>query len=303
LTAYPRREQRASVGNESEAERDVLPYGRPACDAYASVAARLKFQGSAFGVGFGVQADVPGLLEAARLRMPPTWRPGRAGSPRREYVLSHAPAGIRVETEGTTLGEGQSHRGALDVLESDLQLFLAQHSREFVFVHAGVVGVGRRALVLPGTSGAGKTTLVRALLKAGATYYSDEYALLDRRGRVHPYARALSVRLEDASGKLRVPVGPTLALTGKGPLALGVVLLTEFSKGSRWRPTPMTKGELVLALLSNTVPARERPGEVMATLARAASRAEGFRTRRGNAPGVAVASLRLAECRPRSVKL
>jgi hypothetical protein len=281
----------------------VLPCRRPACDACGSVAERLRFQGSAFGVGFGVKADTQELLEEARLRLPPTWRPGRAGSPRREYVLAHGPDGVRVETEGTALGQGLSHSGALDVLESNLQLFVAQHSRRFVFVHAGVVGVNGKALVLPGTSGAGKTTLVRALLKAGATYYSDEYALFDSRGQVHPYARALSVRLEDGSGKLRVPVRRSLAPTGKRPLTLGVVLLAEFFRGSRWQPKPMAKGELVLALLSNTVPARERPAEVMAILACAVSRAEGFRTRRGNAERVALAALHLAEGSPRGARL
>jgi hypothetical protein len=267
------------------------------------VATRLKFKGNAFGVGFSVQADAPGLLEESRLRMPPGWRPGLAGSPRRAYVLAHAPDGVRVEAEGATLSQGLSHPGALDVLESDLQLFVAQHSRDFVFVHAGVVGVGGRALVLPGTSGAGKTTLVRALLKAGATYYSDEYALLDSRGRVHPYPRALSIRPEDGTAKHRLPVSPSLAPTGRRALPLGVVLLTEFFRGSHWQPTPLTKGELALALLSNTVPARERPAEVMATLACAVSRAEGFRTRRGSAERVALATLQLAEGSPRSARL
>lgn len=267
-----------------------------------SVPAPLKFQGSAYGVGFAVQADAAGLLGEARLRMPPGWRPGRGGKPRRAYLLKHAPDGVLVETEGKVLGRGLSHRGALDALESDLQLFVAQHSRAFVFVHAGVVGVRGKALLLPGSSGAGKTTLVKALLKAGATYYSDEYALLDAQGRVHPYPRALSIRSAGA-GKVRVPVTPGLARTGRRPLAVRVVVQTEFFKGSRWQPKPLTKGEVVLLLLANTVPARERPAEVMATLALAVARADGFRTRRGNADGVAVAALRLADEHPRGGRL
>ncbi len=272
------------------------------CDASVSVAARLKLEGSAFGVGFAVQADTPGLLEEARLRVPPTWRPSRAGRPRREYVLAHAADGVRVETDGTTLAQRLSHSGALDVLESDLQLFVAQHSPAFVFIHAGVVGVGERALVFPGASGAGKTTLVRALLKAGATYYSDEYALLDTRGRVHPYARALSIRLKDGA-KQRVPVGRSLAPTGGKPLALGVVLLTEFSKGGRWHPVPLSKGELVLSLLANAVAVRDRPAQVMATLARAVTGAEGYRSPRGDASRMARAVLRLAAGRLGGAKL
>ncbi len=225
--------------------------------------------------------------------MPPTWRPGRGGRPTRRYGLAHAADGVLVTSDNLTLGRGLSHLGALDVLESDLQLFVAQHSRAFVFVHAGVVGIGGKALVLPGTSGAGKTTLVRALLEAGATYYSDEYALLDGEGRVHPYPRALSVRTPDGA-KVRVPVHDSVARTGRPALPLGLVVLTEYFRGARWRPKPLGRGELALALLTNTVPARERPAEVLATLAKAVSKAEGFRSVRGSAAGAAQTLLRLA---------
>ncbi|HMK73959.1 MAG TPA: hypothetical protein VK454_11515 [Myxococcaceae bacterium] len=256
---------------------------------------RLRVSGSAFGVGFAVQVDAPELLGEVRARMPPGWRPGRGGRPRRLYAVMHAPDGVRVDAGGETLGRGLSHAGAMDVLESDLQLFVAQHARAFVFVHAGVVGVEGRAVVLPGTSGAGKTTLVSALLRAGATYYSDEYALLDARGRVHPYARALSVRGPGGSAKVRVPVDRTRGRTGRGPIPLGFVVVTEYCKGGRWRPARMTRGEVALALLSHTVPARERPREVMAALARAAGGATvGFRSVRGAAGGVARALLTLA---------
>jgi hypothetical protein len=262
----------------------------------------LQLAGSAFGVGFSVRADAPELLAAARLRMPPTWRPGRRGEPRRAYAVTHAPDGLVVEVDGELLGRGLTHGGALDVLESDLQLFVAQHSRAFVFVHAGVVGIRGRAMLFPATSGAGKTTLVRALVAAGAAYYSDEYALLDSRGRVHPYARALSVRAGGA-GKVRVPVDRTVGRTGRTPIPLGVVVQTEYCKGGRWKPRAMTRGEVVLALLSHTVPARERPREVMATLARAAAATTGFQSVRGSAARAAKSLLRLAEEARRGARL
>jgi len=253
----------------------------------------LTLHGSAYGVGFTVRADSEALLAEARVHMPPTWHPGRAGRPRREYVLQHLRDGVVVTSEGMPLGSGLSHLGALDVLESDLQLFVAQHSKAFVFVHAGVVAVRGRAILLPGTSGAGKTTLVRALLGAGATYYSDEYALLDGEGLVHPYPRALSVRTRGGE-KVRMPVTKGFAPSGMRPVPVGVVLLTEYCKGGRWKPQPLSTGELALALLSNTVPARERPAEVLATLARAIAGAQGFRSVRGSAQGVAKAVTRLA---------
>ena len=60
-----------------------------------------------------------------------------------------------------------------------------------VFVHAGVVGWKNRAILIPGKSFAGKTSLVAELVKAGATYYSDEFAVLDFQGLVHPYHKPL----------------------------------------------------------------------------------------------------------------
>ena len=83
--------------------------------------------------------------------------------------------------------------------------YVAEEARRGVFVHAGVVGWKGRALVLPGKSGAGKTTLVAELIRAGATYYSDEYAVLDERGRVHPYARPLAVRVDGRRQRRRYP--------------------------------------------------------------------------------------------------
>ena len=46
-------------------------------------------------------------------------------------------------------------------------------------VHAGVVAFGDDCVLLPAAAGSGKTTLVAALVRAGATYFSDELAPLD----------------------------------------------------------------------------------------------------------------------------
>jgi len=139
--------------------------------------------------------------------------------------------------------------------------------------------VDGNAILVPGRSGAGKTTLVRSLVEAGATYYSDEYAVLDREGRVHPYARRPSVRVR-AGGKERHPVPRT---RGRGAVPVSLVVETRYRVKARWTPLALSPGEIVLALLANTVPARERPAEVLAVLARAAESARGIRSDRGGA--------------------
>ena len=74
----------------------------------------------------------------------------------------------------------------VEALEHDMPLVMGARTRQWVFLHAGVVGWGGRALLLPGRSFAGKSTLVEALVRAGAIYYSDEYAVLDLQGGSTP---------------------------------------------------------------------------------------------------------------------
>jgi hypothetical protein len=176
-------------------------------------------------------------------------------------------------------------------LESALQLFVAEWALRRVFVHAGVVGWKGQALILPGRSFTGKSTLVAALLRAGATYYSDEFAVLDARGRVHPYARPLSLRQPDGVAPRRCSAAAFGAEVGTEPLPVGLVALTEYEAGQRWRPRALSPGRAVLALLTQTVPARRQPERALATLQRVVTGARVVKGGRGEADEVAAALL------------
>jgi hypothetical protein len=82
-------------------------------------------------------------------------------------------------------------------LESALHFQVAIAARRRLFIRAGVVGCQGRAILILSRISSGKTALVEALVRAGASYYSDQYAVLDRFGRVHAYARPLSARGEN----------------------------------------------------------------------------------------------------------
>jgi hypothetical protein len=262
-------------------------------------------RGEAYGVAFEVRLDDRRLLPAVRARLPPRWRLSRR-SPAVVLSLAHETrrAGVAVRVEGHLAARGLSHRQALDVLESELQLSVARLARPEVFVHAGVVAVEGRAILVPGRSGAGKTTLVRALVDAGATYYSDEYAVLDREGRVHPYPRRPSVRVRSGT-KERHPVPRR---RGRAPVPAGLVVETRYRPDARWTPVSLSPGEIAFALLANTVPARERPADVLAVLARTAAQARGVRSERGPAARTARLLIALArqlaagEREPRQVR-
>src|SRR5205085_11744707 len=93
----------------------------------------------------------------------------------------------------------------LEAFEADLHLYIATASPNLTFLHAGVVGWKGRAIVVPGSSFTGKTTLVREMLHLGATYYSDEFAVVDRSGLVHPFPRPLGIRQRGAHVQTKHP--------------------------------------------------------------------------------------------------
>jgi len=177
------------------------------------------------------------------------------------------------------------------LLESDLQFQVAQYARTALFVHAGVVGWNGRALLIPGRSMSGKTSLVAALVRAGAVYYSDEYAVIHADGSIHPYARALVVR--DSNRRTRKVTPEELgAERGSLPLRATAIISTKYSAGAQWRPRRMTNGQAMLALVDNTVVAQTKPKLTVDTLAKAACGVIGLRSPRGEADPVAAWLLR-----------
>jgi hypothetical protein len=150
-------------------------------------------------------------------------------------------------------------------------------------VHAGVVGWNGKAILIPGSSFSGKSTLVAELLRAGATYYSDEYAVIDANGRVHPYARDLRVRSAGAGRIKRMRAADFGAHTGSKPLPVALVISTRFKDGTHWRPRELTRGKAVLELLANTVSARSQPEMALSFLTQAVDSATSMKGVRGEA--------------------
>lgn len=179
----------------------------------------------------------------------------------------------------------------LQAFESDLQLYVADRAPRRVFVHAGVVGWKGKAILLPGRSFSGKTTLVAALVKAGALYYSDEYAVLDERGFVHAYPRSLSVRENGNSRGTKYAVEDLGGKAGSKPLPVGLVLVSKFKAGAQFKPREISAGESVLALLHNTVSARRQPHVVLGTLKKAIASARSIKSSRGESEAVVAAVL------------
>lgn len=114
-------------------------------------------------------------------------------------------------------------------------------------IHAGVVAVEGRALVLPGRTHSGKSTLVDELVRRGAVYFSDEYALIDPDGMVHPYPRPMLLRNGGPESRV-VPV----AESGTAPVPIGWIFGLRWQAGSSWDPVLIDQSQAVMLLLQNT---------------------------------------------------
>src|SRR6266581_3138481 len=157
----------------------------------------------AHGVRLGVRVTDAAVMDDVRAALPPGWRPvqrqdvdhlfsvvvggsiGPRGSVRRLHLLYRDSARVLRDRAWEPVRES---------LETELRRAVAEFSPHRVFVHAGVVSWRGRAILVPGRTFTGKTTLVAELIRAGASYYSDEYAAIDEQGRVHPFPKPLSVR-------------------------------------------------------------------------------------------------------------
>jgi hypothetical protein len=242
----------------------------------------------AYGVEVRVCSNDVDLLERARPFLPP-------GAQRRARGLVQHRLGILLEPDGThsvyngttRVSEGQGRDLSLIVLEGQIRGIVALHAPRMTFVHAGAVAHEGRAMIFPGHSFAGKTTLVAALVRAGATYYSDEFAVLDENGLVHPYAKPLSIRDGTGLSQADRDVEDLGGVAGDEPLALGLMVVTSYRPGARWAPEELSQGQASLALLASTVSVRARPKAAMRAATRALTGAVALRGERGDADEVA----------------
>jgi hypothetical protein len=250
-----------------------------------------------YGVRLGVRVNAPAVLDAVLSRLPPGWTPARG--PVVDELFSvwcgRAPRpGVRafdiLYHGADRIVRTLDREEMLTALEGQVRLRVAEMATRRVFLHAGVVGWQGGAILIPGRSYTGKSRLVEALVRRGATYYSDEYAVLDARARVHPYATPLSRRQEDGPAR-RVPADALGGSSARPAVPVSTVVLTRYRAGASWRPRQLSPGRALLGLLDHAIPARRRPHDVLAALRRIVSGAAVYKGVRGEADAVAAALL------------
>jgi serine kinase of HPr protein (carbohydrate metabolism regulator) len=243
---------------------------------------------TSFGVSFDLSASHPDLLQEARAFLPLGCKPSTSAQPDLKYSLqcptsSAGEPRYRLQRNGRQLFTSVERQDFLQRFHSVVALDVAERSSIRTFVHAGVVGWAGFAILIPGRSYTGKSTLVATLIRAGASYYSDEFAVIDKRGMVYPYARPLQMRKEGSHHQTSHPVEEFGAKAARRALAVKLVLVTRFKPDANWRPRQLSPGIGLLKLLDNTVSARRSPAAALHNLKQVVARAQTMRSSRGEA--------------------
>ena len=181
------------------------------------------------------------------------------------YSVASEPDGTFTLTrDGLMLRGSCAGHDLLEWLMWDVNRSAAEASSRYLLLHAAAVEHGGAGVLLPGASGAGKSTMAAALVMDGFGYLTDELVGLAGREMV-PFPKALSLDRSSA-GVLGLPIPPH---EGHGtfhvpadelrPASLGrpcEPVLVVFPRIDPSRPTTMDEmdsADAMLALIANCV--------------------------------------------------
>jgi hypothetical protein len=211
------------------------------------------------GYAFVVEAEPAIGTRLARLLAP--WTADvDADAPVYSLVATETSAGAwyHLALGGDDLAVGPHAGDLVDQLLFSVSAAAFATTRDHLLVHAGaVVAPDGTAVLLPGPSGAGKTTLVAGLVRAGFGYLSDEAGAIDPATLcVHAFARPLGLK-GDARTLFGVPGGDGVHYLAPdelrprsitGPAPVGHVIAPHYERGTPAIVTRMTPAETVVEL-------------------------------------------------------
>ena len=116
--------------------------------------------------------------------------PRAIGAPKLHYQLASSDGSLC--RNGLAIGFHPTPAALAGAFEVDLVQQVVELAEPSFLLHSAAVVVGRGAMLLFGESGAGKTTMARALVARGAKYITDEFSAIDRALTVRGIPRPLN---------------------------------------------------------------------------------------------------------------
>jgi hypothetical protein len=220
------------------------------------------------------------------------------GEPQSWYSISGSEASplYRVDWEGELVSDGIGPGKALAWFQWDANR-RASASVGGIALHAGAVQAAAGAIIIPGRSGAGKSTIVALLTRLGFGYLTDEAVVFDdAEPLIEPYPKPLSlgpdsIELLGLAADLPEPFAdadddkqlvPARLLRdhciASSCEPLGVVLF-ERAAGVEPMGDPVSKGALLAALAGDALSFPSRPRATLDALADVAMHVPGIRVK------------------------
>lgn len=190
------------------------------------------------------------------------------------FTFGRSKTGLFFDVNGENGSETPHAKAFYNYYESILRVHVAEYAKDLIFLHAGAIAWKGKGILFPADSYQGKTTLVAELVKRGAVYYSDDFAILDKEGLLHPFPRKLSIR--DPKGSGRRSNVSALRLGGSiatGPIPVTAVILSRFKKDAIWRPRKLSPGKGIMQILPEAIPLRANTKQTLKVLQTVAYRA------------------------------
>jgi hypothetical protein len=203
------------------------------------------------------------------------------------------PGGFRVDCAG----QDEVVTNTQDLLVSAIRILdeqLLKLLKGFIAIHAGAVEIAGKVLLLPGRTHAGKSSLVAELIRRGAVYFSDEFALIDSQGRAHSYPRPLMLRQTGSDRQVATLPQDLCAITGAAPAPIAWILGLKYCPDSDWNVAATPQSEALLMLLRNTPSLMAEDPSILESLGRAVAGARCLIGGRGEAAAAAEAIFKLA---------
>ena len=224
-------------------------------------------------------------------------------APQVTYRLDWADGLFTLSKDGETLLRSASEAGIADTLLGSACYQLAWHSQGGLLFHAGGLEWQQQGLLLPGTMGAGKTTLTAHLLGRGFNYLSDEMVFVPHAGQtMEALPRPLNLKLP-ARAVLKTQLDYALAPADHIYCApatdlvpprlfnprsqfsappLRLIIFPRYQADSRFELQPLTKAQTGLALMQCLINARNLPGHGFAEISRLAKTVPAYTMRYPN---------------------
>lgn len=215
--------------------------------------------------------------------------------PRDRTIPAHVTFELRSERGVVTLccGDRRRYEGpsvglAAGILLDDSIFHLADKSRNGLLLHAAAVHCDGRCLLLPGKTGAGKTTLTAWLTRQGFGYLTDELVYIPLGSRdVQSLSRPLSIKTAaretlashlDFTDTTDLLTGPNATLVRSSKLnpkpvradavGLSQVVFPRYQAGSDFEVVPLAKALAALRLTECLINARNLPANGFHEVAR-----------------------------------